>query len=136
MGSGPSGLTTAADLARMGHEVTVFEAFHKAGGVTVYGIPEFRLPKEIVQSGGQQPGGHGRPKFKYDYLIGRTRTVKAAEGRRTDSMPSTSPTAPVCPSFMNIEGRRPGGRILGQRVPDQGQPDEGLRPRECGHPHL
>ena len=50
IGSGPSGLTCAGDLARMGYEVTIFEAFHKAGGVLVYGIPEFRLPKAIVQN--------------------------------------------------------------------------------------
>ena len=48
IGSGPSGLTCAGDLARMGYEVTIFEAFHTAGGVLVYGIPEFRLPKSIV----------------------------------------------------------------------------------------
>jgi glutamate synthase (NADPH/NADH) small chain len=48
VGSGPGGLTVAGDLIRKGHEVTVFEAFHKPGGVLVYGIPEFRLPKEIV----------------------------------------------------------------------------------------
>ena len=50
VGSGPSGLTVAGDLIRKGHEVTVLEAFHKPGGVLVYGIPEFRLPKEIVFS--------------------------------------------------------------------------------------
>ena len=49
VGSGPSGLTCAGDLARLGYEVTVFEALHTAGGVLVYGIPEFRLPKAIVQ---------------------------------------------------------------------------------------
>ena len=49
IGSGPSGLTCAGDLARKGYDVTVFEAFHLAGGVLVYGIPEFRLPKTIVQ---------------------------------------------------------------------------------------
>ncbi|MBR4874264.1 MAG: NADPH-dependent glutamate synthase [Clostridia bacterium] len=49
IGSGPSGLTCAGDLAKMGYEVTVFEALHLAGGVLVYGIPEFRLPKAIVQ---------------------------------------------------------------------------------------
>ena len=48
VGSGPSGLTVAGDLILKGHEVTVFEAFHKGGGVLIYGIPEFRLPKEIV----------------------------------------------------------------------------------------
>lgn len=50
VGSGPGSLTVAGDLIRKGHEVTVFEAFHKPGGVLVYGIPEFRLPKEIVAS--------------------------------------------------------------------------------------
>ena len=50
VGSGPSGLTVAGDLVLKGHEVTIFEAFHKPGGVLVYGIPEFRLPKEIVFS--------------------------------------------------------------------------------------
>lgn len=49
IGSGPAGLTAAGDLARMGYSVTIFEALHKAGGVLVYGIPEFRLPKDIVQ---------------------------------------------------------------------------------------
>ena len=49
VGAGPSGLTAAGDLAKLGYEVTVFEAFHTAGGVLMYGIPEFRLPKTIVQ---------------------------------------------------------------------------------------
>ncbi len=48
VGSGPSGLTVAGDLITKGHDVTIFEAFHKPGGVLVYGIPEFRLPKAIV----------------------------------------------------------------------------------------
>jgi glutamate synthase (NADPH/NADH) small chain len=50
IGSGPAGLTAAGDLARLGHEVTIFEALHKPGGVLVYGIPEFRLPKRIVEA--------------------------------------------------------------------------------------
>jgi glutamate synthase (NADPH/NADH) small chain len=50
VGSGPAGLTVAGDLAKLGHKVVIFEALHKAGGVLVYGIPEFRLPKSIVQS--------------------------------------------------------------------------------------
>ncbi len=50
VGSGPAGLTCAADLAKMGHEVTIFESLHKAGGVLMYGIPEFRLPKAIVEA--------------------------------------------------------------------------------------
>ena len=50
VGAGPSGLTTAADLAKLGYKVVVYEALHVAGGVLVYGIPEFRLPKQIVQA--------------------------------------------------------------------------------------
>jgi glutamate synthase (NADPH/NADH) small chain len=50
VGSGPAGLTCAGDLVKMGYEVTIFEALHKAGGVLVYGIPEFRLPKKIVEA--------------------------------------------------------------------------------------
>ena len=49
VGAGPAGLTVAGELARLGHDVTIFEALHKPGGVLVYGIPEFRLPKAIVQ---------------------------------------------------------------------------------------
>ena len=49
VGSGPSGLTCAGDLAKMGYDVTIYEALHVAGGVLVYGIPEFRLPKAIVR---------------------------------------------------------------------------------------
>ena len=49
VGAGPAGLTCAGDLAKLGYQVTIFEALHVAGGVLMYGIPEFRLPKEIVQ---------------------------------------------------------------------------------------
>ncbi|HEU4920121.1 MAG TPA: FAD-dependent oxidoreductase, partial [Candidatus Limnocylindrales bacterium] len=50
VGSGPAGLTAAGELAKRGHDVTIFEAFHAPGGVLIYGIPEFRLPKDIVQA--------------------------------------------------------------------------------------
>ncbi|MFI5227407.1 MAG: NAD(P)-binding protein, partial [Candidatus Limnocylindrales bacterium] len=50
VGSGPAGLTAAGELAKLGYEVTIFEAFHAPGGVLIYGIPEFRLPKDIVQA--------------------------------------------------------------------------------------
>ena len=50
VGAGPAGLTCAGDLVQLGHDVTIFEAFHKSGGVLVYGIPEFRMPKHIVQA--------------------------------------------------------------------------------------
>ncbi|MDR1949729.1 MAG: NADPH-dependent glutamate synthase [Spirochaetaceae bacterium] len=74
IGSGPAGLTVAADTAREGHEVVIFEAFHKPGGVMVYGIPEFRLPKAIVQSEVDTLAGMG-VRFETNFLAGRTRTI-------------------------------------------------------------
>ena len=74
VGSGPSGLTVAGDLLLKGHDVTVFEAFHKPGGVLVYGIPEFRLPKEIVFSevaGLEAMGGT----VECNAVIGRTVSI-------------------------------------------------------------
>ena len=75
VGSGPAGLTVAADCRRAGHDVTVFEAFHKAGGVMVYGIPEFRLPKAIVQKEVENLEKMG-VKFEYNTLVGRTTSVQ------------------------------------------------------------
>jgi glutamate synthase (NADPH/NADH) small chain len=74
IGSGPAGLTMAADAVREGHAVTVFEALHKPGGVMVYGIPEFRLPKAIVQAEVDILHKMG-VRFKTNYLVGRTRTI-------------------------------------------------------------
>jgi glutamate synthase (NADPH/NADH) small chain len=74
VGSGPAGLTVAADLARMGHGVTIFEALHAAGGVLMYGIPEFRLPKTIVQREIHQLEGLG-VELKVNHVIGRTFTI-------------------------------------------------------------
>ncbi|GHT76232.1 oxidoreductase [Spirochaetia bacterium] len=75
IGSGPAGLTVAADAAREGHEVSIFEAFHKPGGVMVYGIPEFRLPKAIVQAEVDNLGKMG-VHLETNFLVGRTRTIK------------------------------------------------------------
>jgi glutamate synthase (NADPH/NADH) small chain len=74
VGSGPAGLTAAADLARRGHGVTVFEALHKPGGVLVYGIPEFRLPKAIVAREVATLERMG-VEIKTSHIIGRTFTV-------------------------------------------------------------
>jgi glutamate synthase (NADPH/NADH) small chain len=74
VGSGPAGLTVAADLARMGHHVTIFEALHKLGGVLMYGIPEFRLPKAIVEREIRQLEALG-VEIKVNHVIGRTFTV-------------------------------------------------------------
>ena len=75
IGSGPSGLTCAGDLAKLGYDVTVFEALHKAGGVLVYGIPEFRLPKDkVVQHEVENVEKLG-VKIETDTIVGRTITI-------------------------------------------------------------
>ncbi len=71
IGAGPSGLTCAADLAKQGYPVTVFETFHAAGGVLVYGIPEFRLPKEIVQEEVEYIKSLG-VEIEYNTVVGAT----------------------------------------------------------------
>jgi len=74
VGSGPAGLTVAADLAKLGYEVTIFEALHKPGGVLVYGIPEFRLPKRIVEAEVEYIKKLG-VNIVCDVVVGKTVTV-------------------------------------------------------------
>ncbi|MCK5737087.1 MAG: NADPH-dependent glutamate synthase [Spirochaetaceae bacterium] len=102
IGSGPSGLTAAADIRREGHGVTVFEAFHKPGGVTVYGIPEFRLPKAIVERDVENLIAMG-VRFITNYLVGRTRKIDdmlAEDGYNAVYIA----TGAGLPKFMNIPG--------------------------------
>jgi glutamate synthase (NADPH/NADH) small chain len=75
VGSGPAGLTAAGALARSGHQVTVFEAFHAPGGVLLYGIPEFRLPKDIVQAEVDRLRAMG-VEIEVNAIIGRTWTLR------------------------------------------------------------
>jgi len=75
IGSGPGGIVAAADTRRAGHDVTIFEAFHKPGGVMVYGIPEFRLPKAIVQQEIETLKEMG-VKIVCNFVVGRTRTIE------------------------------------------------------------
>ena len=74
IGSGPAGLTCAGDLVKLGYEVTIFEAFHKPGGVLAYGIPQFRLPKEIVNAEVEYLEKIG-VEIKFNHVIGKIRTV-------------------------------------------------------------
>lgn len=74
VGGGPAGLTVAGDLIQLGHEVTIFEALHKMGGVLVYGIPEFRLPKAIVEREVNYLKMLG-VELVTDFVVGRTRTI-------------------------------------------------------------
>ncbi|MCK9306195.1 MAG: NADPH-dependent glutamate synthase [Methanoculleus sp.] len=74
VGSGPAGLTAAAELARAGHAVTIFESLHEAGGVLTYGIPAFRLPKDVVRAEIDQVLALGA-RLKKNYLVGRSVSV-------------------------------------------------------------
>ncbi len=101
VGSGPSGLTVAGDLILKGHDVTVFEAFHKPGGVLVYGIPEFRLPKEIVYSEVNYIERLG-VKLTYNVVVGRTVTVDELFAEGYDAI--YVGVGAGLPRFMNIPG--------------------------------
>jgi len=107
VGSGPSGLTVAGELAKMGHDVTIFEAFHKAGGVLVYGIPEFRLPKAIVQAEVDYLKQLG-VKVELNAIIGRIMTIEellSDEGYDACYVATGAGT----PKFLGIPGENLGG---------------------------
>ncbi|MDD4688655.1 MAG: NADPH-dependent glutamate synthase [Eubacteriales bacterium] len=102
VGSGPSGLTAAGDLAKLGYDVTVYEAFHTAGGVLMYGIPEFRLPKDIVQKEISNLKAMG-VKIETNVVIGKTILVdELMEEFGYDAIFIGSGAG--LPSFLGIEG--------------------------------
>jgi len=102
VGAGPAGLTCAADVRREGHDVTIFEAFHKSGGVMVYGIPEFRLPKVLVQSEAEVLESMGVD-FELNFLVGRTRPLLSL--LREDGYDAVFiGTGAGLPKFMDIPG--------------------------------
>ena len=102
IGSGPGGVVVAADTRRAGHDVTVFEAFHKPGGVLVYGIPEFRLPKAIVQKEIDTLTKMGVD-IVCNFVVGRTRTI--AELMKEDGFDAVYiGVGAGLPRFMGIEG--------------------------------
>ena len=102
VGSGPSGLTCAGDLARKGYDVTVFEALHLAGGVLVYGIPEFRLPKAIVQKEVDGLKAMG-VKVETNTVVGRTITIDELMEEQGFEAVFIGSGAGL-PMFMNIPG--------------------------------
>ncbi|HOP86280.1 MAG TPA: bifunctional dihydroorotate dehydrogenase B NAD binding subunit/NADPH-dependent glutamate synthase [Syntrophorhabdaceae bacterium] len=106
VGAGPAGLTVAGELAKKGHDVTIFEALHKAGGVLVYGIPEFRLPKAIVQREVDYVEKLG-VKIKVDTIIGQTTTVDELFEQGYDAI--FIGTGAGLPYFMNIPGENLNG---------------------------
>lgn len=101
VGSGPSGLTVAGDLALKGHDVSVFEAFHKGGGVLVYGIPEFRLPKTIVEYEIKKLEDCG-VKFVYNSVIGKIKTIQDLFDDGFEAV--YIGVGAGLPSFLNIDG--------------------------------
>ena len=104
IGSGPAGLTAAADIRRAGHAVTVFEALHKMGGVMVYGIPEFRLPKSIVAREVENLKKMGIT-FKPNFLVGRTASLdQLLYEEHFDA--AFIGTGAGLPNFMGIEGEQ------------------------------
>jgi glutamate synthase (NADPH/NADH) small chain len=107
IGAGPAGLTVAADLAKLGHEVVVFEALHLPGGVLVYGIPEFRLPKSIVQAEVDYVKKLG-VEVKLGYLVGRTYTIPELLKKEGFGAVFVG-TGAGLPQFMNVPGENLGG---------------------------
>ncbi len=105
VGSGPSGLTCAAQLAAKGVKVTVFEAFHKAGGVLVYGIPEFRLPKKLVEAEANKLKDLG-VKFELDTVIGKTITIDELLAEYDAVFIGSGAGLPM---FMNVPGENLNG---------------------------
>ncbi|MEA1984599.1 MAG: NADPH-dependent glutamate synthase [Euryarchaeota archaeon] len=105
VGAGPAGLTAAADLARAGHAVTIFESLHEAGGVLIYGIPEFRLPKAIVKEEIEFITKLGA-EIKVDYVIGR---IKTLDELRDEFDAIFLGTGAGLPKFMGIEGENLNG---------------------------
>jgi len=106
IGAGPAGLTVAADLAVLGHKVTMFEALHKAGGVLVYGIPEFRLPKSIVQAEIEYVEKLG-VELCTDALAGRLFTIKELFENGFDAV--FIGTGAGLPKFMGVPGENLSG---------------------------
>lgn len=106
IGAGPAGLTCAGDLAKMGYEVTIFEALHMSGGVLVYGIPEFRLPDSVVESEIENLKALG-VKIENDVVIGRTITVDEILSQGFDAVFIGSGAG--LPTFMGIEGENLNG---------------------------
>jgi len=102
IGSGPGGIVAAADTRRAGHDVTIFEAFHKTGGVMVYGIPEFRLPKAIVQKEIDVLAKMG-VKIVCNFVVGRTRTIEQLMSEDGFDAVYIGVGAGL-PRFMRIEG--------------------------------
>jgi len=106
IGAGPAGLTAAADLVKLGHEVVIFEALHSPGGVLMYGIPEFRLPKNIVETEAEYVSKLG-VEIRTSCLVGRTFTIPELMKMGFDAV--FIGTGAGLPQFLGIPGENLGG---------------------------
>ena len=106
VGSGPAGLVAAADLAKLGHSVTIFEALHVAGGVLMYGIPEFRLPKAIVQAEVNYVASLG-VKIELDSVVGKMMTIDELLNNGYQAV--FLGTGAGAPMFLDIPGENSNG---------------------------
>ncbi len=129
VGSGPAGLTAAGELAKRGHTVTIFEAFHAAGGVLIYGIPEFRLPKDIVQQEVDRLRASGVT-IEPNAIIGKTFTLAELRARFDAIFLAVGAGLPV---FMDVPGENLKGvysaneyltrvNLMGAWLPDSDTP--------------
>ena len=126
VGSGPGGLAAAADLVKFGAEVTVYEALHVVGGVLRYGIPSFRLPRDIIDREVKQPARLRRAASRPTRSSARPSRV----AQLTDEMGFDAVFVAAgagAPAFLGIPGEFGGPGLFGQRVPDAREPD-GRRP--------
>ena len=129
VGSGPASLTCASDLAKLGYQVTMFEAFHTAGGVLVYGIPEFRLPKAIVQNEVDKLSALGVD-LETDMVIGKTFDIDEMFEDGYEAVFIGSGAG--LPMFMGIEGETLAGVYSANEYGGLRHPPEDLRLR-CHH---
>lgn len=106
VGAGPSGLTCAADLARLGHQIEIFEALHVPGGVLSYGIPEFRLPKDIIKNEVEYIKSLG-VRIHLDWVVGQTSTID--ELLRNGISAVFLGTGAGFPQFLNLPGENLNG---------------------------
>ena len=106
IGSGPAGLTCAGDLAKLGYEVTIFEALHEPGGVLTYGIPEFRLPKAIVQKEIDTLKDLG-VEFVLNFVVGRSETIDELFGDGFEAIFVGSGAG--LPTFIGVPGENANG---------------------------
>ncbi len=135
VGSGPSGLACASDLAKMGYEVKIFEALHKVGGVLVYGIPEFRLPKERIVAREIEAVKALGVEIETDVIVGRTMTVDDLLDREGYDAVFIGSGAGL-PRFMGIPGENLNGVVSANEFLTRANPHARLRRARLRHAHL